>query len=114
MGQKNEPRAWDNTYSDAAMRAVRALCDAKLMPRAILTNEGEWPMSDFWANAAKIIDREMAHNDMVRILAAINDFWSDVAITQKSGACLSPSALLLDDDTPIAAAISAALAKARG
>lgn len=64
------------------------------------------------ANAAFIVRAVNAHDDLVKALKAINDFWSDVAENQKSGACLSPSALLLDNDTPIAVAVSAALAKA--
>lgn len=52
--------------------------------------------------------------DMHKVLNAINDFWSDAAVNKKSGASLSPSALLLDDGTPIAVAVSAALAKTKG
>lgn len=49
--------------------------------------------------------------EMMYILKAINEFWTDAATHRKSGASLSPSALILDDSRTIAEAVAEVIAE---
>lgn len=49
--------------------------------------------------------------EALELLRAIDEFWSEAATSQKSGACISPSALLTDSDQPIASEVAALLSK---
>lgn len=86
-------------------KTVTALQNARLLTAAYNSYD-----KHFGPRAVEAAEADLL-GEALELLRAIDEFWSEAATSQKSGACISPSALLTDSDQPIASEVAALLSK---